>query len=878
VPVPSSSPFGALTVPFVLFRYTPYTPYQAEISQGRLESLLNFQTMVQDLTGMAMSGASLLDEATAVAEAMTLCVNAAKDKDHTKAVIFASHLLHPQNIALLKTRAEPHGWQIKVGDVQKFDPTSEANLVGVIVQYPGTEGRVDDYTALGKKVHDHGALLVASTDLLALTLLRPPSEFGCDIVVGSAQRFGVPLGYGGPHAAFIAVKDEYKRSMPGRIIGVSRDARGKPALRMALQTREQHIRREKATSNICTAQALLANTAAMYAIYHGPEGLKKIAQGVHSKTVTMAHALKELGFAVADQVYFDTISVSVANANEASKVAIKHGFNIRVLDNKTVTLSFDETTTKKDIEGLAATFSEISGKKLKHSVDQIASQVTASKADHLPASFARKGEILSHTIFNSYHSEHEMLRYMYRLQLKDIGLTTSMIPLGSCTMKLNATSEMIPITWPEINDIHPFAPVDQVPGYQKMFSDLSHALIQVTGFAACSLQPNAGAQGEYAGLLVIREYLKSIGQGHRNICLIPVSAHGTNPASAAMVDMKIVIVACDERGNIDVADLKKKVAEHQANLACLMVTYPSTHGVFEATIKDICSTIHKAGGQVYMDGANMNAQVGLTRPGDIGADVCHINLHKTFCIPHGGGGPGMGPICVAKHLAPFLPGHPLIKTGGDKAVGPVSAAPWGSSSILPISWVFINLMGAKGLRKATQTAILNANYMAKKLENHYQVLYRGLNNMVAHEFILDMRPFKEFGIEAEDIAKRLMDFSFHAPTMSFPVAGTLMIEPTESESKAELDRFCDAMIQIRNEIDMVAKGKWPRDSNPLKHAPHTQDVLLAEKWDRPYTREEAAYPLPYLRQSKFWPTVGRIDNVFGDRNLICACPPVETWM
>lgn len=865
-------------VSFLNIRYTPYTPYQAEISQGRLESLLNFQTMVQDLTGMAMSGASLLDEATAVAEAMSLCVNAAKGKDSDKAVIFASHLLHPQNIALLKTRAEPHGWTIRVGDVQTFDPKSEPNLCGVIVQYPGTEGRIDDYTAITKKTHEHGALVVASTDLLALTLIRPPSEFGADIVVGSAQRFGVPLGYGGPHAAFIATKDEYKRSMPGRIIGVSRDSRGKPALRMALQTREQHIRREKATSNICTAQALLANTAAMYAIYHGPEGLKKIAETVHAKAVTMAHALKELGLKVADQAFFDTVSITVPSAADAAKVAIKHNFNIRVLDSKTVTLSFDETTTKKDIEGLVGVFSEITGKSLKTSVDQIAKSVTSSKADAFPAQFARSGHILTHPIFNSYHSEHEMLRYMYRLQLKDIGLTTSMIPLGSCTMKLNATSEMIPITWPEVNDIHPFVPADQTPGYQRLFSDLSHALIQVTGFAACSLQPNAGAQGEYAGLLVIREYLKSIGQGHRNICLIPVSAHGTNPASAAMVDMKIVIVACDERGNIDFNDLQKKIEEHKQNLACLMVTYPSTHGVFEATIKDICASVHNAGGQVYMDGANMNAQVGVTRPGDIGADVCHINLHKTFCIPHGGGGPGMGPICVAKHLAPFLPSHPVVPTGGDKAVGPVSAAPWGSSSILPISWVFINLMGAQGLRKATQSAILNANYMAKRLEAHFPILYRGLNNMVAHEFILDMRPFKEFGIEAEDIAKRLMDFSFHAPTMSFPVAGTLMIEPTESESKAELDRFCDAMIQIRKEIEMVATGKWPRDSNPLKHAPHTQDVLLAEKWDRPYSREEAAYPLPYLRQSKFWPTVGRIDNVFGDRNLVCACPPVEHWM
>lgn len=827
---------------------------------------------------MAMSGASLLDEATAAAEAMALCVNAAKGKDSNKAVLFASHLLHPQSIALLKTRAEPHGWVVKVGDVQKFEPTSEPNLVGIMVQYPGTDGRVEDYSAVAKKTHDHGALVVASTDLLALTLLRPPSEFGADIVVGSAQRFGVPLGYGGPHAAFIATKDEYKRSMPGRIIGVSRDSRGKQALRMALQTREQHIRREKATSNICTAQALLANTAAMYAIYHGPEGLKKIAAAVHSKAVTLAHALKQLGFGVADQAYFDTISVSVPSANDAAKVAVKHGFNLRVLDAKTVTISFDETTTKKDVEGLAAAFADLAGKKLSHSIDQIADQVVATKANIIPAKFARQGDILTHTIFNSYHSEHEMLRYMYRLQLKDIGLTTSMIPLGSCTMKLNATSEMIPITWPEVNDIHPFVPVEQTPGYQQLFAELSHALTQVTGFAAASLQPNAGAQGEYAGLLVIREYLKSIGQSHRNICLIPVSAHGTNPASAAMVDMKIVIVACDERGNIDVADLKKKVAEHEKNLACLMVTYPSTHGVFEATIKDICSTVHKAGGQVYMDGANMNAQVGLCRPGDIGADVCHLNLHKTFCIPHGGGGPGMGPICVAKHLAPFLPGHPVVKTGGDSSVGAVSAAPWGSSSILPISWVFINLMGAKGLRKATQTAILNANYMAKRLESHYPILYRGLNNMVAHEFILDTRPLKEFGIEAEDIAKRLMDFSFHAPTMSFPVPGTLMIEPTESESKAELDRFCDAMIQIKQEIDNVAKGKWPRDNNPLKGAPHTQDVLLAEKWDRPYTREEAAYPLPYLRQAKFWPTVGRIDNVYGDRNLVCACPPVESWM
>jgi glycine dehydrogenase len=852
--------------------YTQYTPYQAEIAQGRLEALLNFQTMISDLTGLPLANASLLDEGTAAAEAMAMCHEIGKGK---RKAFFVSDLCHPQTIAVLETRAEPFGWEVIVGDHERFDFAANP-VFGVLVQYPTTYGEVLDYAPFAAKAHSNGATVVVAADLLALTLLRAPGEFGADIAIGSAQRFGVPMGYGGPHAAFLATKNDFKREMPGRIIGVSKDARGKRALRMALQTREQHIRREKATSNICTAQVLLAVMAGMYAVYHGPEGLRAIAKRVRAATAMLARSVEQLGFRVANRTHFDTLRVQLGDkrAEPLLVAARAKGINLRQIDGHSVVVALDETVTESDLRALLEVFASLAGKKLELDLAKLAREIDATIA----APHARTSSYLTHPVFNSYHSEHEMLRYMRRLEARDLSLTTSMIPLGSCTMKLNATSEMFPVTWPEFGELHPFAPVEQARGYAKLFENLEHALREITGFAAVSLQPNAGSQGEYAGLLVIRAWHQSRNEAHRNVCLIPVSAHGTNPASAAMCGMQIVVVACDERGNIDVADLRAKAQAHAKDLAALMVTYPSTHGVFEVEIKDICAIVHEHGGQVYMDGANMNAQVGLCRPGDIGADVCHLNLHKTFCIPHGGGGPGMGPIGVAAHLAQFLPGNPLIATGGEHGIGAVSSAPWGSASILTISWVYIAMMGAAGLKRATEIAILNANYMARRLGTHYSILYTGKTGRVAHEFIVDLRPFeKSAGVLAEDVAKRLMDYGFHSPTMSFPVAGTLMIEPTESESKAELDRLCDALIAIRAEIRAIEEGRSDRADNPLKHAPHTADAVVADEWQHKYSREVAAFPAPWTREHKFWPTVARIDNGYGDKNLFCVCPPVEAY-
>ncbi|MBZ5712441.1 aminomethyl-transferring glycine dehydrogenase [Nannocystis pusilla] len=848
--------------------YTQYTPYQAEISQGRLEALINFQTMISDLTGLPLSNASLLDEGTAAAEAMAMCLHVSGGK---KRAFVVADDCHPQTIAVVKTRAEAIGVAVRVAAPADMD-FGTGDVCGVLLQVPDTFGRIADPGALIARARAAGALAVIATDLLALTLLRPPGEMGADIAVGSAQRFGVPLGYGGPHAAFLACRDEHKRLLPGRVIGVSRDARGKRAYRMAMQTREQHIRRDKATSNICTAQVLLAIMAGMYAVYHGPQGLARIGARVHALTAALAAGLRKLGHDVGDAPFFDTLTVALqgVNAEAVHARALARGINLRPIDAARVGVALDERSTVEEVGALLEVFA----------VSQTALDVhdLARGTDLGFGELARTSEFLGHPVFHSYHSEHDLLRYIHRLESRDLSLTSSMISLGSCTMKLNATSEMMPLSWPELGDIHPFVPRDQAAGYTAMFDALERALASITGFAAVSLQPNAGSQGEYAGLLVIRAYHRSRGQGHRDVCLIPTSAHGTNPASAVLAGFKVVAVACDERGNVDLGDLRKKAAQHAGNLAALMITYPSTHGVFEAQIREICGVIHEHGGQVYLDGANMNAQVGLCRPGDYGADVCHLNLHKTFCIPHGGGGPGMGPIAVAAHLAPFLPGHPVVQCGGAQAIGPVSAAPWGSASILSISFMYVLMMGAAGLTRATKVAILNANYMARRLEGHYPVLYRGENGRVAHEFILDLRPLKaSAGIEAEDFAKRLMDYGFHAPTMSFPVAGTLMIEPTESEPKAELDRFCDAMIAIREEVRKVEQGQWPRDNNPLKHAPHTADVVTATEWARPYPREVAAFPAPWVRDSKFWPHVARIDNAFGDRNLVCTCPPMDAY-
>jgi glycine dehydrogenase len=851
--------------------YTAYTPYQPEISQGRLEALLNFQTMVCDLTGMEISNASLLDEATAAAEAMTLAKRSAKSKSNT---LIVAGDCHPQTIALIQTRAEPLGIAVKVGFAPKL--MEEHDYFAVIAQYPSTSGQIHDMAPYAKAAHEKGAVFVACADLLALTLLKSPGEWGADIVVGSTQRFGVPFGFGGPHAAFLACKDQFKRSMPGRLVGVSVDAQGNRALRLAMQTREQHIRREKATSNICTAQVLLAVMASMYAVYHGPRGLTAIARRVHTLAATFAAGVKSLGYEIAVSHLFDTVAVQVGDQREAILAAAwAKEINLRdFVAWPVVGASFDESHDVADVEALLAIFADVAGKPAPKFGDIKAESM-------IPAALIRTSDFLTHPVFNTHHSETEMLRYIRSLSDKDLALDRTMIPLGSCTMKLNATTEMIPVTWPGFNGVHPFAPNDQTAGYQELTSTLQKWLAEITGYDAVSLQPNSGAQGEYAGLLAIRAYHRSRGEGHRNVCLIPSSAHGTNPASAQMVDMEVVVTACDVKGNVDVADLRAKAAQYKDRLAALMVTYPSTHGVFEDAITEICDIIHAHGGQVYMDGANLNALVGVAQPGKFGSDVSHLNLHKTFCIPHGGGGPGVGPIGVRAHLAPFLPGHPLAKDNTispAEKVGPVSAAPFGSASILPISWAYIAMMGAAGLRRATEVAILNANYVAKRLAPHYPVLYSGNDGLVAHECIIDIRPLKDAtGISNEDVAKRLIDFGFHAPTMSFPVAGTLMIEPTESESKFELDRFCDAMIQIRHEIRAVEEGRIDRDDNMLKNAPHTAQMLLAENWVHDYTREAAAYPVAGLKGSKYWVPVARVDNVYGDRNLVCSCPPMEAY-
>lgn len=869
--------YGTITPPVILRNilenpgwYTAYTPYQAEIAQGRLEALLNFQTMVIDLTGMQIANASLLDEATAAAEAMWMMHSIDNGKHGN--VLFVSEECFPQTIDVLKTRANPHGIELLIGDHRtvKFDE----KIFGAIVQYPAGTGAVYDYSEFCAKAKANGTLVTVASDLLALTLLTPPGEFGADIVVGSAQRFGVPMGYGGPHAAFIATKDEYKRNMPGRIIGVSIDSHGNTAYRMALQTREQHIRREKATSNICTAQVLLAVMAGMYGVYHGPEGLKKIASRVHGLAKVLDKGLKKLEYKQLNDVYFDTVKVKAGSAyDEIRRKAIAAQMNFRFIDFETIGISVDETTTLKDVETIVSIFASAKSK--------VVSVADAAKNLNIEwdEKFIRKSNFMLHPVFNSHHTEHEMLRYMHSLEMKDLSLNFSMIPLGSCTMKLNATTEMIPVTWQEFGALHPFAPQEQALGYKQIFEELSNDLKEITGFSGVSLQPNAGAQGEYTGLMVIREYFKHKGETHRNVALIPSSAHGTNPASAVMAGMKVVVVKCDDKGNIDVDDLKAKAEEYRANLACLMVTYPSTHGVFEEQIQEICSIVHKNGGQVYMDGANMNAQVGLTSPARIGADVCHLNLHKTFCIPHGGGGPGMGPICVAQHLVPFLPGHSVVTINGNEAMTAVSAAPWGSASILLISYVYIKMMGVEGLTNATKYAILNANYIKSRLEKAYDILYVGTKGRCAHEMIVDMRKFKSSaGVEVEDIAKRLMDYGFHAPTVSFPVAGTLMIEPTESESKAELDRFCDALLHIRKEIEEIESGTQPKDDNVLKNAPHTAHAVMSNEWKHPYSREKAVYPVSWVRAHKFWVPVGRVNNTYGDRQLVCTCPPVEEYV
>ena len=851
--------------------YTQYTPYQAEIAQGRLEALVNFQTMVADLTGLPLANASLLDEATAAAEAMTMCAAMSRAAGLERKKFFVSENCHPQTIAVIQTRAEPLGIAVHVGSITSFD-LPKGEFFGTLLQYPATDGQIGDYSEFVARVHAAGGYVVVATDLLALTLLRPPGEFGADVAVGSSQRFGVPLGFGGPHAAFLATKEEFRRQMPGRIIGVSKDVTGRLAYRLALQTREQHIRREKATSNICTAQVLLAVMAGMYAVYHGPQGLRRIAERVHGLTLVLAEGLRRHGCEVGLEPVFDTLRVSLsqAQADTIFNRARQQKINLRRYDDHSLGLTLDELSTLDEVQQLLALFGG-------HHISVGELQTLVQSVDgRYPEALARTSPYLTHPVFHRYHAEHEMLRYIHRLQSRDLSLVHSMIPLGSCTMKLNATAEMLPVTWPEFGRLHPFAPAEQTQGYLALFQQLESWLADITGFAAISLQPNAGSQGEYAGLMVIRAYLRHRGETQRDVCLIPVSAHGTNPASASMCGMTVVPVACDQRGNVDLTDLEAKATQHRTRLAALMITYPSTHGVFEEGIRRICQIVHTHGGQVYMDGANMNAQVGLCRPADLGADVCHLNLHKTFCIPHGGGGPGMGPIGVARHLIPFLPGHPVTKLGGPESIGPVSAAPYGSPSILTISWVYIALMGREGLTKATQVAILNANYMAKRLEKYYPVLYSGTRGFVAHEFILDLRPLKESsGVEAMDVAKRLMDYGFHAPTVSFPVAGTLMIEPTESEVKAELDRLCDALIAIRAEIQDVADGRQPRMGNMLKNAPHTALAVTASEWAKPYSREQAAFPAPWVRDHKFWPSVGRIDEAYGDRNLFCTCPPMD---
>lgn len=853
--------------------YTAYTPYQAEIAQGRLEALINFQTLVSDLTGMELANASLLDEGTAAAEAMSMLLGQRKGAKRKEAnVIFVSDRCHPQTIDVLQTRAEPIGIEVVVGDHNEVDVT-DPMLFALLLQYPATDGTVIDYTSLIESAHENAVHAVVAADLMSLTLLTPPGEMGADVVVGTTQRFGVPMGYGGPHAAYFATKEDFKRQIPGRIIGVTQDAEGKPAYRMALQTREQHIRREKATSNICTAQVLLAVMAGMYGVYHGPKGLKKIASKIHGLTKLTKSGLEAMGVSVETDVFFDTITVK-ASEKKVRKIAEENEINFRYLGDNRIGISFDEAKELEDVQEVLSVFAKAEGRTSNFDVE-----AHAEKAEvKLPEELARTSEYLDHPVFNLYHTEHEMLRYMKRLENKDLSLVHSMISLGSCTMKLNATAEMIPVTWPEFGQMHPFAPVEQAEGYTQLFNELDEWLSSLTGFHKVSMQPNSGAQGEYAGLMTIRAYHQSRGDDHRNVALIPNSAHGTNPASAVMAGMDVIVVDTDKHGNISMDDLEAKTVKYSDRLAALMVTYPSTHGVFEHRIKDICDLIHEHGGQVYMDGANMNAQVGLTSPGFIGADVCHLNLHKTFCIPHGGGGPGMGPIGVAEHLAPFLSSHAVIKTGGKNGISAVSAAPYGSASILTISYAYIAMMGESGLTDATRMAILNANYIKDILDDHYPILYTGKTGRSAHEFIIDLRPFKQSaGIEAVDLAKRLMDFGFHAPTMSFPVAGTLMIEPTESESKEELDRFCDAMIEIRNEIREIEEGKADKESNVLKHAPHTMRVVMDSDWNRDYDREKGVFPLEHLRENKFWPSVSRVDDAYGDRNLMCSCIPIDAY-
>ncbi|EKO3808764.1 aminomethyl-transferring glycine dehydrogenase [Vibrio harveyi] len=844
--------------------YTAYTPYQPEISQGRLEALLNYQQMVMDLTGMEIANASLLDEATAAAEAMTLCKRAGKSKSN---VFFVADDVHPQTIEVVKTRAKFIGFEVLVGSLESLP---EQDVFGALVQYPGTTGEVRDLTDIIAKAQANKTLVTVATDLLASALLKPAGEMGADVAIGSAQRFGVPMGYGGPHAAFMATRDKHKRTMPGRVIGVSIDTNGNQALRMAMQTREQHIRREKATSNICTAQALLANMASFYAVYHGAEGLRTIARRTHHMTAILAAGLTKGGFELAHNSFFDTITINTgAQTEDLYAKALAADINLRKLGTQ-LGVSFDETTTVADVEALFAVFG------VKEEVAALSTEIAGNEFAAIPEALRRTTEYLTHPVFNTHHSETQMMRYLKQLENKDFSLTHGMIPLGSCTMKLNAAAEMIPVTWPEFGSIHPFAPAEQAAGYAALAKDLKEKLCEITGYDAFSLQPNSGASGEYAGLIAIQRYHESRGEGHRNVCLIPSSAHGTNPATASMVSMKVVVVKCDEEGNIDVTDLAAKIEKHKDNLSSIMITYPSTHGVYEEQVKEVCEMVHAAGGQVYLDGANMNAQVGLTTPGFIGSDVSHLNLHKTFCIPHGGGGPGMGPIGVKSHLAPFLPGH--IENGADGENFAVSAADMGSASILPISWAYIAMMGEAGLTDATKVAILNANYVMEQLRPHYPVLYRGSNGRVAHECIIDIRPLKEeTGISEEDIAKRLMDYGFHAPTMSFPVAGTLMVEPTESEDLEELDRFCDAMIAIREEMAKVKNGEWPLDNNPLVNAPHTQVDLAKDEWDRPYSRELGCFPSKATKSWKYWPTVNRVDNVYGDRNLICSCPSIDNY-
>lgn len=850
--------------------YTQYTPYQAEISQGRLEMLLTYQTMVIDLTGMEIANASLLDEGTAAAEAMMMFQRVARKGDRTK--FFVAQDCHPQTIEVVKARALPIGVEVVVGDPATFSFTEA--FFGALLQYPATDGAIYDYSDFCAAAHEAGALVVVAADLLSLTLLTPPGEFGADVAVGSTQRFGVPMGYGGPHAGYFATKDAFKRQVPGRIIGVSVDADGNPALRMALQTREQHIRRDKATSNICTAQVLLAIMAAGYAVYHGPKGLRAIAERVHNLTKVLASGLQKLGHSIRYQDFFDTLRVDLGNrsAQDILEAADANRVNLRLFDDNSIGIALDETVSADDLDTLLAIFEPPEG------FDFTAEDIAEELEPGYKGPLARTSEYLEHPVFNTYHSETEMMRYLQKLAAKDLSLTTSMIPLGSCTMKLNAVAELMPITMPAFSRLHPFVPAEQAEGYRIVIEQLQDWLAEITGFEAVSLQPNSGASGEYAGLLVIRAYHESRGEGHRNVCLVPASAHGTNPASAIMAGMDVVVVATAPNGNVDVDDLRAKAEQYKDRLAALMITYPSTHGIFEESIRDICQIVHEHGGQVYMDGANMNAQVGLCRPGDIGADVCHLNLHKTFSIPHGGGGPGMGPIAVAAHLKPFLPGHPIVRTGGEQAIGPVASAPYGSASILLISWAYIAMMGGDGLKKASQVAILNANYLAKRLEGHYDLVYRGLNGRVAHEFIMDLRPFKQTaGITEVDAAKRLMDYGFHAPTMSWPVAGTMMVEPTESESKAELDRLADALISIRSEIQEIELGVADRAQNVLKQAPHTASFVLSDNWQMPYGREKAAFPAPWTRVHKYWPTVRRVDDAYGDRNLVCACPPVEAY-